>query len=109
MMRRRRFLKLVGLTSLAAVIRVPFAAPLAAAPLRLVLYEGLHYRGDAAGYIYTSGDGGNTWAVHTNLGPMFSVDRLAVDRRSRLRAIIGYSGRSFDLQLAANRRSWLST
>ena len=109
MMRRRRFLKLVGLTSLAAVIRVPFDAPIAAAPLRVVAYEGRHYRGDAAGYIYVSSDGGYTWTVHTNLGPMFSIDRLAVDRRSRLRAIVGYSGRSFDLQLAANRRSWLST
>lgn len=104
MIHRRRFLQALGLGSIAAAIRLPFlpgAAAGAKAPVAL-------YRGDATGRIYVSTDGGRTWQLHIYLGPDYSVQTIAPDRRGRHRATIGYRDRSFDLLLSSNQRQWVT-
>jgi predicted acyl esterase len=111
-MRRRSFLKLLGLAgvwassagasgALAAVAQPPTlssAAPLASTALR--------YRADGS-RIYVSSNNGKSWTLHTYLGPDYSIQRLATDR-SGVHLTVGFRGRTFDLNLASNLRSWLT-
>ena len=108
MMRRRNFLKLVGLTSLGAVIRLPFAAVVAGAASRPISSGGRLYKTDGTDRIYVSLDKGRTWALHSGLGPDYSVLALAADRADRLHATVGFSAWSFELLLAPNQTSWLT-
>lgn len=108
MMRRRRFLKLLGLTSLAGTIPLPFASVAAAAPAKPVSSGGRYYKADGSGRVYVSVDKGKSWAVHSDLGSDFSVTNLAADRGDRLHATVGYSAWNFELLLASNQISWLT-
>jgi hypothetical protein len=105
---RRRFLKLLGLGSLAATLPLPFSA-IALSASRTASANGMLYRGDGGGRIYVSSDGGATWQLHTYLGPDYGVQRLTTDRRGQLRASIGYLGRTFELVLSPNLRQWLTS
>jgi hypothetical protein len=105
-MRRRTFLKLAASATVATAWR--FAFPwAAAAATRYVSYAGSLYRAGGAGKIQTSADGGRTWRLHSDLGDMYSIKRLAVDRRNRLGLTVGYAGYTFPLVLAQDKRSWL--
>ena len=110
-MRRRSFLKLVGLAgvwtssagasgALAAVTRqsAPGTAAFASTTLR--------YRADGP-RVYISSDNGKSWTLHTYLGPDYSIQRLATDR-SGVHLTVGFLGRTFNLNLASNLRSWLT-
>jgi len=108
-MKRRRFLKLVSLAIGGASVRLAFPWAAAEAAVKSVAYAGLLYRAQGRGRISTSADGGATWRLHSDLGDIYSVSKLAVDRRNRLRATVAYSGRTFGLVLAPNMRSWLTT
>ena len=108
MMRRRKFLRLLGLTSLGAAVRLPLAAVVAAAALKPISSGGRLYKTDGSGRVYVSLDKGKTWALHSDLGPDYSVLRLASDRSDGLHATVGYSAWSFELLLAPNLRSWLT-
>ena len=104
-MDRRRFLKLAGLASAGALLQVSIlggSARTAAAASR----SGKLYRGDRRGKIHVSADGGASWRLHTNLGPSYSVNRMAKDRRGAVGASVGYRGREFRLALDADERSW---
>jgi hypothetical protein len=108
MMRRRSFLKLLGLTSLGAAIRLPFAAVVAGAGARPISSGGRYYKADGSDRIYVSLDKGKTWALHSALGPDYAVVGLAADRDDRLHATVGYSAWTFELMLAPNQTSWLT-
>jgi hypothetical protein len=105
-MQRRTFLKLAASTTVAAGARIafPWAAAAATGP---VSYAGALYRPGGAGKIETSVDGGKTWAVHSDLGDMYSVNTLAV-RNGRLSLSVGYARRTFSLVLGQDKRSWLT-
>ena len=107
-MERRTFLKLASLTVVSTAGR--FAFPWAAAAAsQSVSYAGSLYRAGGAGKIETSADGGRNWVLHSDLGDMYSIKNLAVDRRSsRLGMTVGYAGRTFPLVLASDKRSWLT-
>lgn len=108
-MERRTFVKLSASTTAAAAWR--FAFPWAAAAASpYVSYAGSLWRAGAAGRIETSADGGRSWSLHSDLGDIYSVTNLAVDRQSkRLGLTVGYNGYTFPLVLAQDKRSWLLT
>jgi hypothetical protein len=109
-MRRRSFLKLVGLASVWATslgARGALAAVPAASPSRETAHlgwTGLRYRADG-GRIYVSADDGASWDHHTYLGPDYAVQRM-VDDASGVRLSVGYGGRTFNLRLGSDQRSW---
>jgi hypothetical protein len=114
--RRRTFLKLVGLTSGAALLPVTgLVASGASAPDPTTLAAGvrraepstLRYRG-RGGRIFVSATGGRTWKLHTHLGPEYDVERLVTDGAGGAQATVGFRGRTFALALAPNLRSWLT-
>jgi hypothetical protein len=107
-MERRTFLKVAGSATVAAAgqLAFPWAA---AAATRYVTYAGSLYRAGGAGKIQTSADGGRSWALHSDLGDMYSIKNLAVDgSNTRLGLTVGYGGRTFPLVLAQDKRSWLT-
>jgi hypothetical protein len=105
---RRTFLKLAGSATVAAAFR--FAFPWAAAAANgYVSYAGLFWRAGGAGKVETSADRGRSWRLHSDLGDMYSITNLAVDRQSsRLGLTVGYAGYTFPLVLAKDKRSWLT-
>ena len=105
-MRRRTFLKLAASTTAATAFQFGFPWA-AAAGTGYVSFAGSLYRAGGAGKVETSADGGRTWTLHSDLGDMYSIKRLAVDRRNRLRLTVGYAGYTFPLVLAQDKRSWL--
>ena len=107
-MRRRRFLKLVGLSSLGAMLQVSLGSGSALGASRVASLNGRLYRGDGRGRIFVSQTNGASWELHTYLGPRYRVTRMAIDGRSRVRATIAYGGRSFRLVLAPDAQRWLT-
>ena len=105
-MQRSTFLKLAASTAFAAGTRLsfPWAAAAANIPVR---HGGALYRAGGKGKIVKSADGGRTWALHSNLGDMYTVKSLAV-RGGRLHLRVAYAGRSFPLVLAKDKRRWLT-
>jgi hypothetical protein len=107
-MQRGAFLKLAAVTVIGGAARIafPWAAAAASKP---VSYAGSLYRAAGAGKIETSADGGRSWVLHSDLGDIYSIKDLAVDRRTnRLGLTVGYAGRTFSLVLASDKRSWLT-
>jgi hypothetical protein len=108
-MHRRNFLKLVGLATAGAVVRVPFGSALVqAAAAKPVSSGGLMYKTDGKGRIFVSATSGKSWTLHSNIGEIYST-ALATDKAGRLLATVGYLGRSFGLVLGSNSREWLTT
>jgi hypothetical protein len=113
-MRRRAFLKLIGLTSAWAALAGPSAVAAATASAAgtgsttVGAPSGsLRYKADG-GKILVSSDNGRTWTLHTNLGPMYRVDKVGADKSGTVRASVDYLGRAFGLRLAPNLRWWLT-
>jgi hypothetical protein len=103
-MQRRTFLKLAATTTFATGARLafPWAAAAASKP---VSYRGLLWRAGKGGRIQTSADTGLTWKLHSDLGHMYSITKLAV-RNNRLHLTVGYAGHTFPLVLGRDKRSW---
>jgi hypothetical protein len=109
-MRRRSFLKLVGLvavwasslgaSAVAAVSQSAARAPAAAAA------KGIRYRADGP-RVFVSSNDGTSWARHTYLGPDYTIRRLVADERG-VRLTVAYRGRTFELDLSSDQRSWLT-
>jgi len=108
-MHRRDFMRLVGVAAAGALVRIPFLPAAVQAAAKPVLAGGLLYKTDGSGKIFVSSTNGKTWVLHSNLGSMYAVKGLAVDKNGRLLATIGYLGRSFGLMLATNNRLWRTT
>ena len=108
-MDRRSFLKLVGVATVGAAVRVPFLVPaVAAAAPKPVAAGGLLYKTDGHGRIYVSATNGKTWGPHSDLGSAYTT-KLGTDKSGRLLATVGYLGRTFGLVLGSNSKSWLTT
>ena len=103
-MQRSSFLKLAATTTFATGARLAFPWAAAAAN-RPVSYRGLLWRAGRHGRIQTSADTGLTWKLHSDLGDMYSITKLAV-RNNRLHLTVAYAGHSFPLVLARDKRSW---
>jgi photosystem II stability/assembly factor-like uncharacterized protein len=122
---RRRFLKALGLGSLAAALSVwpraeprlassvqraavnptmlgqsQDAAPTVVAPSRATVFRG------EGGVIFVSDDDGATWTRHSHLGSAYRVKRVRTSRSGQVRLDIGYAGRSFELRLTPDGRAW---
>ena len=109
-MQRRGFLKVASVAVLAPAVRLAFPGSAAAAPPdRAVSYDGLLYRAGGLGRILKSADSGASWTVHSDLGDVYSVSRLSVDRKDGLLATVDYGTRAFTLSLGPDKRSWLTT
>ena len=107
-MKRRTFLKLAASTTVAAGWRFAFPWAAAAAP-KYVSYAGSLWRAGGAGRIETSTDSGRSWKLHSDLGGIYSITDIAVDRRSSTLGLnVGYNGSTFPLVLAQDKRSWLT-
>ena len=108
-MLRRDFLKLMGIATAgtAVALAIPVAAWSAASST--VALGGLLYRSDGSGKISVSADQGESWALHSDLGDDYSVTRLIVYGTDRLHAMVDFKAWNFDLLLAPDRRSWLTT
>ena len=107
-MQRRTFLKVAGSATVAAASQVAFPWA-AAAATKYVSFAGSLYRTGGAGKIETSANGGRSWTLHSDLGDMYSIKKLAVDgSNTRLGLTVGYAGRTFPLVLAPDKRSWLT-
>jgi hypothetical protein len=111
-MRRRSFLKLIGLASVWASSAGASGALAAVTqnPTRgtpdLLASTSLRYRVDGP-RVYVSSNNGKSWTLHTYLGPDFAIQRLATDR-SGVHLTVGYLSRTFDLNLGSDLRSWLT-
>ena len=107
-MERRTFLKIATVTvaGLAGRLAFPWAAAAAAGD---VAYDGLYYRAGGAGKILKSADRGKTWTLHSDLGDIYAIPSIVVDRRTKLlRLTVEYAGDPFPLVLAPDQRSWLT-
>jgi hypothetical protein len=112
-MRRRSFLKLIGLASVWATslgLGGGVAAAAAGSPTRETVHLGstaLRYRAHG-GRIFVSANNGGSWTHHTYLGPDYSIESLVADDASGVRLSVGYRGRTFNLRLGSDLRSWLT-
>lgn len=131
MIDRRRFLKALGLGSVAVALSVVSrgearrlanaraavrpsrvsqpqggASSAAVAP-RAVAAAGavVRFRGEG-GVILASVDDGATWTRHSHLGPAYRVGRVQASRKGEVQARIRYAGRSFRLRLAEDGLAW---
>ncbi len=107
-MQRRSFIKLglLAIGGLFAQLSLPWSA--AAAKSTVVGYAGSLYRAGSKGKIMTSANGGSTWRLHSDLGDVYAITDLAVDRTNRLRLSLKYGGRTFGLFLAPDQQRWLT-
>jgi hypothetical protein len=112
-MRRRSFLKLIGWTSAWAALAGPSAvsaATTAAAQTGSATVNTpsrVRYKAEG-GRIYVSSNNGGTWTMHTNLGSMYRVDGIGVDKTGTVQATVDYAGRPFTLRLTPDLRWWLT-
>ena len=108
-MQRKGFLKLFAVAAVPPAVQLAFPWAAAAANADRVSYGGLLYRAGGNGKILTSADGGASWTLHSDLGDIYRVTRLVVDRTNSLRARVEYAARTFTLTLGPDERSWLTT
>jgi hypothetical protein len=121
-MRRRSFLKLIGLVTVwassiganavSAASRIstrgpaPTAGRIPTGGAAGLSSSGLRYRADGA-RVFVSSNDGTSWARHTYLGPDLTIRRLVTDA-SGVHLTVGYRGRTFGLTLGSDQRSWLT-
>ena len=105
-MQRREFLKLSGATLgstllLTGLFRLGSALPVEAQS------RGKHFRGYRnEGDIFVSEDAGETWQLHTRLGPQYSIDDLFVDSEDQMYAQVGFMQYHFQLFLSKDGKQW---
>jgi photosystem II stability/assembly factor-like uncharacterized protein len=112
---RRNFLKVSGLAAGALVaLSLPKSFSLTLdhgaqnAPQKEVSKSGRLYRGGDTGSIFTSQDQGQTWQMHSNLGPKYSIQNIFTGADGRLYLQAGFQGYTFNLVLSKNEQVWLS-
>ena len=108
-MQRTGFLKLLAVGAVPPAVRLAFPGAAAAANADPVSYGGLLYRAGGNGKILTSADGGTSWTLQSDLGDIYRVTRLVVDRTKSLCARVEYGSRTFTLTLGSDKKSWLTT
>jgi hypothetical protein len=113
-MRRRSFLKLVGWTSAWVALAGPSAVAAATSAAAQTgsatvnaASSSVRYRAEG-GRIYVSSNDGQSWTLHTDLGPMYRVDNVGAGRSGSIQATVDYAGRPFTLRLAPDLRWWLT-
>lgn len=107
-MNRREFLKLGGAVSAMLVLPLGLLGK-EIASLATVELQGIIYRGDPDGKVYTSADSGQTWNLLTDFGAGCSVFSLTLVPRNRIYARLGFAGRGFGLVWSQMDRAWRTT
>jgi len=99
-MQRREFLKLAGAALGSTFIVTGMSHQLAALPVEAI-FQGKHFRGYRNdGDIFVSEDAGETWRVHTRLGPQYTIDDLFVATEDQMYAKVGFMQYHFQLFLS---------
>jgi len=106
-MNRRDFLKLGGVFSTAALLRINPQAILLPDPVEAAAGNKL-YRGTPDGKIFISEDGGGSWQLHANFGNDCSILDLLANSNERVFARVGFKQHSFVLMLSKNGKNWQS-
>lgn len=101
-MNRRNFIK----TAAVALLVAGFPTPVWPAEARTEV-AGKILRGDAAGRIFESADGGRTWQLNVNFGPDCSILRL-VPRKNSIIAVVGFQNYQFYLR-STDGKVWYLT
>ena len=105
-MQRREFLKLSGAALGSTVLLTGLSLQLAALPVD-AKSQGKHFRGYRNdGDIFVSEDAGETWRVHTRLGPQYTIDDLFVDSQDQMYARVGFMQYHFQLFLSKDGTQW---
>jgi hypothetical protein len=105
-MQRREFLKLSGAVLGSSLLLFGLPQFVAALPVE-VQAQGKRYRGyRQGGDIFVSHDDGNTWQLHTRLGPEYSIDHFTVDYADQVYVRVEYMKYRFYLVLAPNDQQW---
>ncbi len=104
-MNRREAMRWMGLASLAILINVKPGEDFIRIPEAVKSHETL-YRGMPDGNIHVSQDGGQTWSLHSRLGPQMVIKRLSNELGGRVIAYIEYQGWPIQLSLAKNGKFW---
>jgi hypothetical protein len=105
-MRRRHFLKMLGLAFGGGAVALAIPWTPVAAESEAVTYRGKLYKGDQLGRVLVSADAGRTWKVQTSLGRIYSVKSLSVSPGQRLYATVAHRHRQFVLVLDHDGRAW---
>ena len=104
-MNRRDVLKLGGALSLALLLNGGPLGKLLRSPSRAGAM-GVRYRGSRNGRIYTSTDNGKTWTQMADFGPEYVVRGVSRDLAGQVYARLQYEGRSFDIDLLQDGKTW---
>ena len=105
-MQRREFLKLSGATFGTTLLFLGLFNQVEALPVE-ARSQGKYYRGYRKdGDIFISHDDGNTWQLHTRLGPEYSIDDFTVDHADQVYVRVGFMKYHFQLVLAASGDKW---
>ena len=105
-MQRREFLKLSGATLGSTLLLLGLPQLVGALPVEAQA-QGKRYRGyRIAGDIFISHDAGETWQVHTHLGPEYSINDFTVDHADRVHVKVGFKGYHFYLILSEDGDKW---
>ena len=105
-MRRREFLKLSGAALGSTLLLTGLSLQLGALPVEAQA-QGKRFRGYRNdGDIFVSGDAGETWQLHTRLGPQYTIDDLFVDSEDQMYARVGFMQYHFQLFLSKDGTQW---
>ena len=105
-MQRRDFLKLSGAALGSTFLLTGFFRLVSALPVE-AQFRGKHFRGYRSdGDIFVSEDAGETWQLHTRLGPQYSIDDLFVDSDHQIYAQISFMQYGFQLFLSEDGKQW---
>ncbi len=108
MITRREFLSLAGLASAALLVKAgPLAGKLMTLKTQAESPAGKLYHGTLDGKILRSEDGGNTWALHTDLGKQNAVLGFSTRADGQVLAHISFQYRPYDLKLAKGEKFWM--
>jgi len=105
-MQRREFLKLSGAALGSTLLLTALFHKVSALPVE-AQSAGKHYRGYRNdGDILISQDAGETWQLHTRLGPEYSIQDLFTDAAGQMYARVGFMQYHFQLFLSKDGDQW---
>jgi len=105
-MQRREFLKLSGAALGSTLLLTGLYHQVSALPVE-AQSRGKFYRGYRKdGDIFISHDAGETWELHSRLGPEYSIQDLFTDSSGQVYARVGFMQYDFQLFLSTEGDKW---